>query len=118
MQTTAFRTWMRHRGLGPETKEGPPTEAVLLPEATVPGPSVPDLKNDDHHDGRHQDRSGQYRQYRKHFAAPSANARERAERRFVPRPFKIQIRPVIFRGIMRKTSALILPISPGREAAA
>jgi hypothetical protein len=32
--------------------------------------------------------------------------------------FKIQIRPVIFRGIMRKTSALILPISPGREAAA
>jgi hypothetical protein len=49
----------------------PPTEAALLPEA-VPVQSVPDLKNDDHHDGRHQDRSGQYRQYRKHFAPPRA----------------------------------------------
>jgi hypothetical protein len=72
MQTTAFRTWMRHRGLGPETKEGPPTEAVLLPEATVPGPSVPDLKNDDHHDGRHHDRCGHYGQCCKHLAVPQA----------------------------------------------
>jgi hypothetical protein len=33
-------------------------------------PSVPNLKNDDHPDGRHHDRCGQYRQYRKHFAPP------------------------------------------------
>ena len=50
-------------------ERGPQTEAALLPEA-VPGPSVPDLKNNDHEDGRHHDRSGQYRQYRKHFCSP------------------------------------------------
>ena len=55
-----------------------------LPEA-VSVPSVLDLKDDDHHDGRHQDRCGQHRQYRKHFEVPpSHNARERAERGFVP----------------------------------
>lgn len=64
----------------------PSTEAALLPEA-FSVPSVPDLKDDDHHDGRDQDRSGQYRQYRKHLVvAPRDNARERAEGRFVPRP--------------------------------
>jgi hypothetical protein len=59
--------------------------AALLPEA-VPVPSVPDLKNDNHHDGCHQDRSGQYRQYRKHLQPSSDNARERTERRFIPGP--------------------------------
>jgi hypothetical protein len=48
--------------------ERPPTEAALLPQA-VTVPCVLNLEDDNRHDGRHHDRSGQYRHQRKHFLA-------------------------------------------------
>jgi hypothetical protein len=51
------------------TKEAADLGVPLLPE-TVPVPSVLNLKEDDHHDGCHQDRPGHYRQYRKHSEVP------------------------------------------------
>jgi hypothetical protein len=44
---------------GKAERKRPPTEAALLPQA-VAVPCVLNLKDDDRHDGRHQDRSGQY----------------------------------------------------------
>jgi hypothetical protein len=38
---------------------GQPTEAALLPQA-VTVPCVLNLKDDNRHDGRHHDRSGEY----------------------------------------------------------
>jgi len=46
----------------------PPTEAALLPQA-VTVPCVLNLEDDNRHDGRHHDRSGQYSHQRKHFLA-------------------------------------------------
>ena len=46
----------------------PPTEAALLPQA-VTVPCALNLEDDNRHDGRHHDRSGQYSHQRKHFLA-------------------------------------------------
>ena len=80
---------LRFRPPGIETGQSPkfPHEPAspYLPDAVFV-PNVPNLKDDDHQDGRHQDRSGQHRQYRKHFCgSPEQQRPERAERVFVPR---------------------------------